>query len=153
MTLLDLDTQVSTFVEGLDHPEGIACGVDGFIYAGGEAGQIYRVNPNNRYLEQFASTEGGFMAGLALDGDNNVYACAVGTQLDGNAGGVLRVTKDGTVSTYSTGARSEPFRIPNYPVFDKEGYLYVSDSGEMYTNNWSRISKENGYICKIPPGG
>ena len=49
------------------------------------------------------------------------------------------------MSSYSTGAPGEPFRIPNYLVFDKEGNLYVSDSGEK--------DKNNGYVYKIPPGG
>jgi gluconolactonase len=30
----------TTLVTGLDHPEGVAWGPDGRVYAGGEAGQI-----------------------------------------------------------------------------------------------------------------
>ena len=35
MPLLSNETDVSVFVEGLDHPEGIAWGLDGYAYAGG----------------------------------------------------------------------------------------------------------------------
>ena len=35
MAILDNDTQVSVLVEGLDHAEGIAWGLDGYAYAGG----------------------------------------------------------------------------------------------------------------------
>ena len=34
MALLNKETQISTLVEGLDHPEGIAWGLDGHVYAG-----------------------------------------------------------------------------------------------------------------------
>ena len=37
-------SEVRNFVTGLDHPEGIAVGLDGTLYAGGEAGQIYRIS-------------------------------------------------------------------------------------------------------------
>ena len=36
-------SQFTTLVDGLDHPEGVAWGTDGNWYAGGEAGQIYRI--------------------------------------------------------------------------------------------------------------
>ena len=69
-------------VEGLDHPEGLALGLDGAVYAGGEAGQLYRLAGWREALtggapaeaEQFATT-GGFVLGLALDGGGHVYAC------------------------------------------------------------------------------
>ncbi len=32
-----------TWANGLDHPEGVAVGPDGMIYAGGESGQVYRI--------------------------------------------------------------------------------------------------------------
>ena len=44
MTLLSNEKDISVFLDGLDHPEGVTWGPDGFIYAGGEIGQIYRIN-------------------------------------------------------------------------------------------------------------
>ena len=38
--------QISVYVHGLDHAEGIAWGMDGYIYAGSEAGQVYRIDPS-----------------------------------------------------------------------------------------------------------
>ena len=73
---------VRVLAEGLDHPEGLALGLDGAVYAGGEAGQLYRLAGWREALtggapaeaEQFATT-GGFVLGLALDGGGHVYAC------------------------------------------------------------------------------
>ena len=53
------------FAEGLDHPEGVAWGPDGRIYAGGEAGQIYAIDGDGT-VEQLAST-GGFLYGMQGD--------------------------------------------------------------------------------------
>ena len=109
------------FVHGLDHPEGVAAGPRGEVYAGGEAGQLYRIDLNGG-SEQIAST-GGFVLGLCLDGDGAIYAC------DLALGAVMRIDPDGTVSTYSSGAPDRRMSVPNYPVFDAAGNLYVSDSG------------------------
>ena len=140
MAILDNDTQVSVFiggfVGGLDHPECVNWGNDGYAYAGGEEGQIYRVDVDSREFEQIAST-GGFVGGLALDGEHNVYACS--------SGAVMRIAPDGVVSTYTTGTADGPLRVPNYPAFDVEGNLYVSDSGE-----WKG---DDGCIYKVRPGG
>ena len=65
MPLLDNDTQISVLVDGLDHPEGIAWGLDGYAYAGGEAGQVYRIDIERRELKHFADT-GGFVLGMWL---------------------------------------------------------------------------------------
>ena len=138
MALLNNDTQVSVLVSGLDHAEGIAWGLDGYAYAGGEAGQIYRIDIDNKSVSQFADT-GGFVLGLALDASNNIYAC------DANNRCVQKITPGGVVSTYSTGTPDEPFRVPNYPAFDSEGNLFVCDSGD-----WK---EDNGIIYKIHPGG
>ena len=138
MALLDNDTQLSVLVEGLDHAEGIAWGLDGYAYAGGEAGQLYRIDIERKVLAQFADT-GGFVLGLALDASHNIYACDIGSK------SVQRITPGGVASTYSTGATDEPFRTPNYPVFDSQGNLYVCDSGD-----WK---SDNGVIYKVRPGG
>ena len=125
------------FVEGLDHPEGVAAGPQEEVYAGGEAGQIYRIDLNGD-LEQIATT-GGFVLGLCLDGDGAIYAC------DLALGAVMRIDPDGSVSTYSDGAPGRRMSVPNYPVFDAAGNLYVSDSG-----GWKEHA---GCLFRVRPGG
>jgi hypothetical protein len=84
---------------GLDHPEGIAWDPAGALYAGGEAGQIYRVGLDGS-VEEIAST-GGFMYGLAVDGASRVYETLVelpGSQPDGLALGRRRLDRRGVLS-------------------------------------------------------
>ena len=138
MSILDNETQVSVLVDGLDHPEGVAWGLDGYAYAGGEAGQVYRIDIEKREAVQFADT-GGFVLGLALDGNHNIYACDTGNSA------VMKISQAGAVSVYSSGTDDEPFRVPNYPAFDSEGNLYVCESGEWHA--------DSGMIYRIRPGG
>lgn len=125
------------FVDGLDHPECVTWDPGGYVYAGGEAGQIYRVTLDG-HVEEIAST-GGFILGLCLDGDRNVYACDMGRRA------IMRISSSGEVSTYFAGLAGQPLVSPNYPVFDRSGNLYVSDSGDLH--------KENGRVWVIRPGG
>lgn len=134
-TLLPI-TNFAPFVEGLDHPEGVAWGPDGFLYAGGEAGQIYRITPDGSEVKQIGST-GGFILGLALDAQANVYAC------DLAKGAIMKITQDGQVSKYSDNA--EPYAAPNYALFDAHGNLYFSASGGFH--------QRNGLVLRARPGG
>lgn len=122
-----------------DHPEAVAWGPDGRAYAGGEAGQLYRFGLDGGPLEEVARVPGGFLLGLAHDADGNTYAC------DDKAPAVHRITPDGRVSVYANGNAAQKMRVPNYPVFDDAGNLYVSDSG-----NWGAL---DGWIWKVAPGG
>lgn len=126
------------FADGLDHPEGVAWGPDGYVYAGGEAGQVYRVNLGDGSLEEIATT-GGFILGLCLDADCNVYAC------DLKRREVVRVTPGGEVTVYSKGSPEREMHTPNYPVFDSLGNLYVTDSGEF--------DQSTGCLFRVRPGG
>jgi gluconolactonase len=134
--LRDLSEFVST-TDGLDHPEGVAVGPNGTLYAGGEAGQIYRIGADGS-AQQYASID-GFALGLALDADSNAYVC----ETTGRT--VRRVTPEGAVSIYTSGLPNRAFVNPNYPAFDAAGNLYVSDSGQ-----WNR---RDGCILVVRPGG
>ena len=126
MSLLTLD-DVTILADGLDHPECVAWGPDGNLYAGGEAGQIYRVTCKGEITE-LAST-GGFILGVCLDGRGDIYAC------DLKKRAVMRVDRDGEIFLYSNGSPDRKMELPNYALFDATGNLYVSDSGSWHGNN------------------
>jgi sugar lactone lactonase YvrE len=122
-----------------DHPEAVAWGPDGRAYAGGEAGQLYRFDLDGNAIEEVTRVEGGFLLGLAHGAAGNTYAC------DDRSRCIHRITPSGEVSTYARGNAEQEMRVPNYPVFDARGNLYVSDSGA-----WGA---RDGFIWRIPPGG
>ncbi|MGH8924086.1 MAG: SMP-30/gluconolactonase/LRE family protein [Acidimicrobiia bacterium] len=115
---------IQTVTDELDHAEGLNFGPDGLCYAGGEDGQLYRIDPDGA-LTTFGRTEGG-IGGVCLDGDANLYICNYG------AARVEKVNTDGTVSSHSAGTTDISALEPNYPVFDAEGFLFYSDSGNYY---------------------
>ena len=112
---------VTAIVEGLDHPECLCVGSDGWLYAGGEGGQIYRFNDDGRELRQVAST-GGFLLGVTADGDGGIQAC------DTTRGALLRIASDGSITQRAGG-----FTLPNFALFAENGDLFVSDSGTYWS--------------------
>jgi len=137
MPLINLH-HAETFVDGLDHAEGIALGPDGKIYAGGENGQVYRIDLQSRQVEHYATTT-GLNLGLAHDAAANVYMCNPGAKA------VQKVTPQGEVSIYSQGNNARRMVTPNYPAFDPQGNLLVCDSGQ-----WKA---DDGCIWSIAPSG
>jgi len=127
------------FASDLDHPEGLAWSPTGWVAAGGEAGQVYRINPATGETTEIANT-GGFMLGMAFDGEENLYLCDMGR----NA--VLRLdTKTGQISDLTTGKVGRELKSPNFPVFHSDGRLFFSESGD-----WGA---RNGSIFCIYPNG
>ena len=51
---------ITIFADGLDHAECVAVHPDGSVWAGGEAGQIYRVSEDVKAITVVANT-GGFI--------------------------------------------------------------------------------------------
>jgi gluconolactonase len=125
-----LDTSAAeVFYDGLfaepmlDHPEGLAVHRDGSVWCGGERGQIYRMEPDGASIEQVAAIEGGFCQGMAFDREDNLYVC------DLKHSSVVRLdTRSGSLEKFADGADGRGISISNYPAFDAEGRLYVSDS-------------------------
>lgn len=102
------------------------------LWAGGEAGQLYRVDVTARtWVEETRAP--GFVLGLAVDALGRVVACCA-------AEGVH--AWDGERWTEIT---REPV-FANYPAFGPDGTLYVSDSG----SGWGR---NDGRILRIDAGG
>lgn len=132
---------VTTLATGLDHPEGVALGPDEMLYAGGEAGQVYRVDPTTGAVEQIASVPGGFMLGLCLDAEGAIYVCDAGTAT------VQRVAPSGDAETWCASAAGGPIICPNWPAFGPDGSLYVSDSGHEDPD------AVGGRVLRVAPGG
>jgi gluconolactonase len=125
------------FAGGLDHPECVAYDRDGQLWAGGEAGQVYRIDPAGN-VETIA-TLGGFTGGLAFSPlDHALYVCNPSL-------GVVRIEADGRHRVFATDAGGHKLICPNVCVFDRRGRLYVTDSG-----NWK---KHNGALLRYDPDG
>jgi gluconolactonase len=123
---------VRALADGLDHPEGVAYDPDsGVVWAGGEAGQIYRVTLDGEW-EQVA-TAPGFVLGLAVDGRGRLALCA-------SADGSVCVHDGGEVRRVITGLVQ-----PNFPAFGPDGTLYVSASG--------RWGQDDGELVALAPDG
>jgi gluconolactonase len=125
------------FANGLDHPECCAFDRDGNLWAGGEAGQIYRIDPAGKV--ETVTNVGGFCCGVAFaPDDSELHVCVSGV-------GIVRVGKNGDHSVFATHAGDHKIVAPNYLLFDRRGRIYVTDSG-----NWM---KRNGFVLRFEPDG
>jgi gluconolactonase len=114
--------RVTVFCEGLDHPECVCVGRDGVLYAGGEAGQIYRISKDGLTVEQIASTK-GFNLGVAISPDNSWLAVC---DLKNKCVWKLNLSTK-RLSRFAAG----DFSIPNHLAFMNDGSLFVTDSGSF----------------------
>ena len=141
MTALRIE-DLRIVASGLDHPEGVAVDTDGTIWCGGEAGQLYRVDPGTGTVEQVADT-GGFSLGVACDATGRVYVCVASERP-----AVLRFDPaTGVVETYCDSADGGPLVLPNWAAFAPDGTLWCTDSGT------ESLGALDGRILMIPPGG
>jgi gluconolactonase len=125
----------------LDHPEGVAAGPDGTLWAGGEAGQVYRLEPDAGTATEVANT-GGFVLGIAHDAAGRLYVCDAARQA------ILRVDPgSGDVTVWCDSTDRDPIETPNHLAFAADGTLYFSDSGT------ESLDVRNGRMIRVPPGG
>ncbi len=62
------------FASVLDHPECVAFDREGYLWAGGEAGQVYRIDREGKV--ETVVTLGGFTGGIAFSPlDHALYVC------------------------------------------------------------------------------
>ncbi|WP_433633398.1 SMP-30/gluconolactonase/LRE family protein [Halomicrococcus sp. NG-SE-24] len=111
----------------LDHPEDVAVDETGVIYAGGEAGQLYRIDRTSETFTELAATE-GFVLGVEIGPDGDLYAC------DFQQHAVFRLPLGddrpaGSLEAVVRGGPDQRPLHPNYCAFDEAGRLFVSDSG------------------------
>jgi sugar lactone lactonase YvrE len=119
----------------LDHPESLCFDAGGTLYAGSEAGQLYRFETRESW--RTVGTTGGFLLGLAADGNGAIHAC------DCANAAVYTFAADGNVSLRSRGAPDRAFEVPNHGVFDTAGNFFLSNSG----NYWNPGG--TGWIARI----
>jgi gluconolactonase len=85
------------------------------------------------------ATLGGFNGGIAFSPlDHALYVCNPSL-------GLVRVQADGRHEVFATSADGHRLVCPNYPIFDRRGRLYVTDSG-----TWK---KRNGFLLRFEPDG
>lgn len=136
--VLDL-SQVEVLVDGLDHPECVTVDADGKVWAGGELGQFYRIDPNSGAFHEVGSS-GGFLLGVTCDGGRYVYGCDIKERAI-----MQLVAESGEVDMLTKSVEGRSLVNPNYAVFDRAGRMYVSDSG-----HWQ---KDDGFIFVIETNG
>jgi len=124
------------FAMRIDHPECIALDRQGDLWAGGEAGQIYRIPPDGN--AQLITSMGGFCGGLAFSPKDELFVCNPSL-------GIVKVQPDGNFSVFASHAGEHKIVCPNYGLFDSVGNYYVTDSGQ-----WK---KNNGYLLRFKPNG
>lgn len=132
-------TTAEVLVDGLDHPEGVAYDHrSGVLYAGGEDGQVYAVDPQRKTFLEIARTP-GFVLGLAVDGRGRIVVCDA-------EDAALWVIDPGLPSRRLLDRVDDrQIVMPNYPAFGPDGTLYVSDSG--------RWKEDDGAVVAVEPDG
>lgn len=110
----------------LDHPEGLDLDpVDGSLWCGGEAGQLFRLEPDQRTIQLVDQNPGGFTLGVRFTPDRHViWLDALRRQvrrLAVGSGGPVEVVVDGEVAGHR-------LAYPNALDVTRHGAVYFSDS-------------------------
>lgn len=125
------------FAEGLDHAEGLAFDSDQNLWAGGELGQVYRIDSKGTVKE--VARVGGFCLGLTFSRKQDLFIC------NSKLGTLQQLDRSGRLLTSLDRVADRKLLNPNFSVFDSAGNLYFSDSG-----TWGMA---NGNIYRVLANG
>jgi sugar lactone lactonase YvrE len=145
--------QVTSAATGFHGPEGVVVDRDGNVYGGGLDGVIRKLSPDGR-VSEFART-GGRPAGMAMDRDGNLFVCVPHQ----TRAGVYKVAPNGNVELFADRVDDVALTIPNFPVFDAEGNLYVSNSMDIVFDlervlaELSKPPAPRGALVRLRPDG
>lgn len=134
--ILDIQ-EFEIFADGLDHAEGLAFDSDHNLWAGGELGQIYRIDQKGAVKE--IAQLGGFCLGLTFSRSQELFVC------NSKLGALQKVDGRGRLIHSLDRVDERKLLTPNFSVFDSEWDLYFSDSGD-----WG---KANGYVYRLRING
>jgi len=143
--------EVTVAATGFKGPEGVVVDSEGNVYGGGTDGVIRRLSPDGRVTE--LARTGGRPAGMALDRRGNLFVCDVGKAA------VLKVTPAGEVSLFADQAGPVKLCLPNFPVFDAHGNLYVTNSTDHPLGGMDDVAAEirnpvpKGSLVRLRPNG
>lgn len=135
---LTCKTAASVFCGGirspyrLNHPEGVIVDpLDGAIWCGGEAGELYRIEPDGSFAQHIGNS-GGFALGLCMDSQRRIYMCDLQHQC------VIVFDNQGQELKRLQGRDGEAtLDLPNYAVLSPdERFLYVSDTRPQGPGIW-----------------
>jgi sugar lactone lactonase YvrE len=90
---------------------------------------------------------------MALDRHGNLFVCDVGKAA------VLKITPGGAVSVFADQVGSVKLTLPNFPVFDAAGNLYVSNSTDYILKSVEDVMAEirtpvpKGALVRLRPNG
>lgn len=125
------------YARDVDHSECIAFDRAGNLWAGGEAGQVYRIGPDRK--PEVVANLGSYSAGVAFSPEEEeLFVC-------NPALGIVRVQQSGQWDVFASHCGEYKLICPNYGLFDSRGNYYVTDSGL-----WK---ERNGYLLRYTPDG
>lgn len=131
---------VQNLASGIDHSEGICYGVDGNLYLGGEAGQIYRLTLDGNLSEVARLEGGGILLGLSACLDGRLIVCDPGRKC------LWKVNVENNVwEIFAKSSESIELVTPNWGAFLPDGSYVFSDSG-----NWKAA---DGFLVRILVNG
>jgi sugar lactone lactonase YvrE len=136
---------------GVRGPEGVAVDRDGAIYGGGSDGVVRRLSADGQ-LTPIAAVSDGQLGGLAFDRDDNLFVC------DGFNGRVMRISRRGQVSVFAEWAGNARLFVPNFPAFDPDGDLWVSNSFDRPLSQLDLAAEQAvprplGSLVRVAPDG